>query len=94
MGSATRPAGVGCSHLPCCCPAGAFLKKSLILAGVPAGQACGSLKEEPSVTLTSLSLSTGVLAADTLVTEALLPEDAFFLKVKPEDLGLERFNLL
>lgn len=43
----------------------------------------GSLKEKASVILTSLSLSTGVFAPDTLVTETLLAEGTFFLKVKP-----------
>jgi hypothetical protein len=43
----------------------------------------GSLKEKASDTFTSLSLNTGVLATDTLVTDASLSDDVFFLKVKP-----------
>lgn len=53
------------------------------------------MKEKTSDTFTSLSLNTGAFATDTLVIEASLSEDVFFLKVKPlenkEILELDEF---
>lgn len=65
-----------------CCPAGAFLMSLVLVCRFLAGGKV-SPKEKASVILTSLSLNTGVLATDTLVTDTSLDEGIFFLKVKP-----------